>query len=543
MSPSDASAQGRVAALLQSADARAAGCWRVTGDRLEQVAFVAGPGLADEVARAFAQATRSVALSQTALGIVQAARTGETMVSRVEELPADTGSGLWLRRFGATRSVAVPVRDAHGTVRAVVSMALAEGSLDVATAAGLILADAAGWAVATGSGPESEPDVATTCARGIDELPSATSPLAPSIHLSAVARIAGLDQIDALYEGREPGFIYARDGHPNASQLAAKVAALEGAEAALVCASGMAAEAAVFLAGVGQGDAIAISDGLYGRSVALVARELARFGVEHRTFDATRPETLRAAITPATRLVFAETLSNPLVRLADIAGLAEVAHQAGVLLVIDHTFAPILCRPIAEGADAVTHSLTKLIGGHSDLTLGLLAGTRRLIDRAAVVASTFGLTGNPFESWLALRGVATLAVRSARACATALDLADRLAGHAGVKSVHYPGRPGHPDHARAARLLKGGFGTIVTIDLGGRSEADAFIRGLRHIPFAPSLGDVTTTLSHPATTSHRNQTAEQWARQGITPGLVRLSIGLEDPDDLWEDLGHALRFG
>jgi cystathionine beta-lyase/cystathionine gamma-synthase len=201
----------------------------------------------------------------------------------------------------------------------------------------------------------------------------------------------------------------------------------------------------------------------------------------------------------------------------------------------------LLCRPIALGADAVTHSLTKLIGGHSDLTLGLLAGSRGLIDRAAVVASTFGLTGNPFESWLALRGVATLALRSARACATALVLAGRLAGHARVQAVHYPGLPQHPDHARAARLLEGGFGTIVTIDLGGRAEADAFIRGLRHIPFAPSLGDVATTLSHPATTSHRNQDAEQWARQGITPGLVRLSIGLEDPDDLWDDLGRALR--
>ena len=139
----------------------------------------------------------------------------------------------------------------------------------------------------------------------------------------------------------------------------------------------MAAEAAVFLAGVGQGDAIALSEGLYGRSVALAARELARFGVEHQTFDATRPETLAAVLTPATRLVFAETLSNPLVRLADIEGLAAVAHRSGAHLVIDHTFAPLLCRPIALGADAVTHSLTKLIGGHSDLTLGLLAGARR----------------------------------------------------------------------------------------------------------------------------------------------------------------------
>src|SRR5262249_41879447 len=152
-----------------------------------------------------------------------------------------------------------------------------------------------------------------------------------------------------------------------------------------------------------QGDEIALSEGLYGRSVALVRRELSRFGIGHRLFDATRPGTLREALSPSTRLVFAETLSNPLVRLADVEGLAEVARGAGVPLVLDHTFAPLLCRPLELGAEAVTHSATKLIGGHSDLTLGLLAGSRALVDRASSVASTFGLTGNPFESWLALR--------------------------------------------------------------------------------------------------------------------------------------------
>ena len=383
-------------------------------------------------------------------------------------------------------------------------------------------------------------DPSTVCARSPDDPPSATAPLSPSIHLSAVYRVKGLDQIDALYEGREHGFIYARDGHPNAAQLAAKVAALEGAESALVCASGMGAEAAVFLSMLGQGDAVALSEGLYGRSAVLVGRELARFGIEHRLFDATRPETLREAMTPNTRLVFAETLSNPLVRLADIEGMAEVVRRAGATLVIDHTFAPLLCRPLELGAGAVTHSGTKLIGGHSDLTLGLLAGSRALVDRASNVASTFGLTGNPFESWLALRGLATLSLRSSRACATALTLAERLAGHPRVRSVHYPGLETHPDHARAARVLKGGFGTIVTIDLGGRDQADAFIKALRHIPFAPSLGDVSTTLSHPATTSHRAQSPEQWARQGIGPGLIRLSIGLEAADDLWDDLSQAL---
>ncbi len=295
--------------------------------------------------------------------------------------------------------------------------------------------------------PPEHPDAATICVRAAGEPTATPAPLAPALHLSAVYRVAGLEQLDALYEGREPGFIYARDGHPNAAQLAAKVAALEGAEAALVCASGMAAESAVFLAALGQGDEVALSEGLYGRTEALVGRELARFGIGHAVFDATRPETLHAVLTPATRLVFAETLSNPLVRLADIEGLADVAHGAGARLVIDHTFAPLLCRPIALGAEAVTHSATKLIGGHSDLTLGLVAGPRERIARASVVASTFGLTGDPFQSWLALRGVATLALRSARACATALNLAERLASLERVRAVHYPGLARHPDHA------------------------------------------------------------------------------------------------
>ena len=380
----------------------------------------------------------------------------------------------------------------------------------------------------------------TVCAQA-EEVPSSKSrPLNPPIHLSAVYRIGSLDEIDALYEGGESGYTYRRDGDANSDLLAAKIAQLESAESALVCASGMAAEAALFLATLSAGDEVALSDNLYGKTVALVGRELSRFGVGHRFFDATRPDTLQAVLTPKTRLVFVETLSNPLVRLADIAGLAEVAHAQGATLAVDHTFAPLLCRPIALGADFVTHSLTKLIGGHSDLILGLLAGTKTAIDRARAVSSAFGFVGNPFESWLALRGAASLAVRSERSCKTALCLAEKLEGHPAVRAVHYPGLKSHPDHLRATKMLCGGFGTVATIDLGGRPQADRLLRPLRLIVFAPSLGDVATTLSHHATTSHRNQSPEQWRTQGITPGLIRLSIGLEDDADLWADLRQAL---
>jgi cystathionine beta-lyase/cystathionine gamma-synthase len=381
---------------------------------------------------------------------------------------------------------------------------------------------------------------ATLCARAPRPVPSATSPLTPALEASVVHRIASLDEVDALYEGRTPGFVYARDGHPNLVQLAAKVARLESAEAAWIGASGMAVESASLLALLEAGDRLALADGVYGKTFRLAA-ELRRFGVEIDRFDAADPSTLRTALGPRTRVVFVETLSNPLLRLADVPALADLAGSAGASLVVDHTFAPTLLSPLALGADLVTHSATKMIGGHSDLTLGVVAGRRATIDRIAAVGSTFGLTGNPYECWMALRGLATLDVRMQRASVTALSLAQRLAAHPRVRAVHHPGLAEHPDHARARALLTRGFGSMLTFDVGGRAEADALIRALVDvIPFAPSLGDVQTTLSHPATTSHRGQSAEQWKAQGITPGLVRLSVGIEDPEDLVAELLGAL---
>jgi cystathionine beta-lyase/cystathionine gamma-synthase len=352
--------------------------------------------------------------------------------------------------------------------------------------------------------------------------------------------VAGLHQIDALYEGTEPGFTYARDGHPNAAALAERLAELEGAEAGLVCASGMAAESAAVLALLESGTHVALSDSLYGRTTTLVAKELSRFGVTHSCFDATDPASLRTALTADTRLVVVETISNPLVRVADLDGLAEAAGTKGVPLLVDNTFAPLICRPIDRGATLVVHSLTKLIGGHSDLIQGALLGPGATIGRASAVASTFGLVGNPFESWLCARGLATLGVRSERACANALALAERLAAHPGLRAVYYPGLASHPDHPRARSLLSGGFGTVLTIDLGDRPRAEAFIRALPEVPFAPSLGDVSTTLSHPATTSHRGQPAEMLSRLGIHAGLIRLSVGIEDADDLIDEFLGAI---
>jgi cystathionine beta-lyase/cystathionine gamma-synthase len=387
----------------------------------------------------------------------------------------------------------------------------------------------------------SQPDPSTLCARAPAPRESTSRPLSPPIELSAVYCLNGLDHVDALYQGEAQGFIYAREAHLNAAQLADKLARLEGAEAGLVCASGMGAIAAVFLALLGQNDHVLVSDGIYGKTTALVTRQLPRWGISHDVFDPTDLGSLKALLKPTTKLIFAETLTNPLLRLAELDPLAKVAREAGIPLIIDNTFAPLICRPIDHGASLVVHSVTKMIGGHSDLTLGAVVGDAKLVDQARIVAATLGQTGHSFESWMALRGLATLSLRFNRACETSLSLARQFESHPAIARVYYPLLPSHPDFARADQYLKGGGGAIVTVDLGSRTRADRFIKALSStIPFAPSLGDVQTTLSHPFTTSHRGQDDVQLARQSITPGLIRLSIGVEDSDDLWREFRQAL---
>jgi cystathionine beta-lyase/cystathionine gamma-synthase len=388
---------------------------------------------------------------------------------------------------------------------------------------------------------DSVPRESTACARGTVRAESTSPPLVAPLSLSVVYCPADLDHVDALNNGEASGFIYARDGHPNAAELALKLARLEGADAGLICASGMGAIAAAFLTLLSQNDHALIADGVYGKTASLATKLLPRWGIDHDVFDpAASPSALKSLLRPTTRMIFTETISNPLLRIADLESMAKVAREAGIPLVVDNTFSPLICRPIDHGASLVMHSVTKMIGGHSDLTLGALIGDPGLIEQVRVVASTLGQTGNPFESWLAQRGLATLSLRFHRACTTSLELAARFESHERVDRVHYPGLLSHPDNELACRLLKGGFGAIVTIDLGTRERAQTFIRNLSEIPFAPSLGDVQTTLSHPTSTSHRGQTDEQLTRQGISPGMVRISVGIEDPDDLWREFRGAL---
>jgi cystathionine beta-lyase/cystathionine gamma-synthase len=391
------------------------------------------------------------------------------------------------------------------------------------------------------SSSDSTPRTSTACARGPLRAESSSPPLVAPLVLSSVFCPADLDHVDALNSGEASGFIYARDGHPNAAELAHKLSCLEGGEAGLICASGMGAIAASFLALLSQDDHALISEGVYGKTASLATRLLPRWGIRHDVFDPSiGASALKSLVQPTTRVIFTETISNPLLRVADLDSMASVAREAGIPLVVDNTFSPLICRPIEHGASLVAHSVTKMIGGHSDLTLGALIGASSLIEQIRALASTLGQTGNPFESWLATRGLATLSLRFLRACESSLELAGRFESHDAIERVYYPGLPGHPDQELALRLLDGGFGAIVTIDLGTRERAQAFIRNLAEIPFAPSLGDVQTTLSHPTSTSHRGQSEEQLTRAGISAGMIRISVGIEHPDDLWREFRQAL---
>src|SRR5262245_425869 len=260
------------------------------------------------------------------------------------------------------------------------------------------------------------------------------------------------------YEGHEPGFTYGREGNPNAELLAAKIAALEGAASGLVTSSGMSAVAAIVLGLLKSGDHIVAGNQLYGRTMRLVSQDLPRLGFATDLVDATEAAAVERAIRPNTRLLLVEVVSNPLLRIPDIAVLGAVARARGVLLVVDNTFpTPLAFQPLSLGAHVVFHSITKMLAGHSDVTLGAICGSREATAPIRDAIVTWGLNGSPFDCWLAERGLNTLELRVARSNENAAALADFLAHQAAVRRVFYPGRADHPDHAVAKRLLGGQF--------------------------------------------------------------------------------------
>lgn len=373
---------------------------------------------------------------------------------------------------------------------------------------------------------------------------SASRALVSPIQPSVVYASPDPDAMDALYEGGAQGYTYAREGHPNATRLAQMIAALEGAGGpGIVTGSGMAAVAAVLMGLLRAGDHVVGGDQLYGRSLRLMAQDLPRLGVAATLADPTDAAAIAAAIRPETKLILVEVVSNPTLRVADLDGIARIARARGVLLAVDNTFTtPRGIRPFGHGADIVLHSVTKILSGHSDATLGWVAArdpdvARRIADFAV----TAGLTPSPFDCWLAERGLMTFPLRYDRAEANAAALAAHLAGLPGVARVLYPTRADHPDHNRAAALLGERGGHMLSFEIaGGRAAANRLTRALPGIAFAPTLGDVSTTISHPPSSSHRGLTAEARAAVGISEGFFRVSVGVEEIKVLKAEFTAAL---
>lgn len=368
-------------------------------------------------------------------------------------------------------------------------------------------------------------------------------PIAPPLVPASVYAIPDLDTLDRIVEGREPGFIYARDNHPNAQELAERLTYWEAAEWGLVTASGMGAISAAIAAVVRQGDRVLASDKLYGRSAQFLSQELGRFGVAVTYVDTCNLRDVERGLKVRPRVMLVETMSNPTLRIADIPALAEACRVVDCALMVDNTFAtPVLCRPLEHGADLVMESLTKLIGGHSDLTLGFVAGrSPELKSQISMVATVWGMAGSAFDCWLGLRSLPTLELRVRAATANAKAVANWLVGRSGVSRVLYPGLPDHPDVVLVNRLFPEGPGNMIALELdGGRSAVNRLLRRAPGIPFSPSLGHTRTTLSHPASTSHRYVEAAERRQHGITDGLVRLSVGIEPIDMITEELTRGL---
>ena len=341
--------------------------------------------------------------------------------------------------------------------------------------------------------------------------------------------------------GKHKGFEYSRSGNPTRQALEACLAALEGGAHGLCFSSGLAATATI-LHTLRPGDHVLSGDDVYGGTFRLFDKVMKPFGVDYTMVDMRSPDAVRAAIRPSTKMVWLETPSNPMLKIFDIAKMAEIARAAGAELVVDNTFAtPVLQRPLELGATIVVHSMTKYLNGHSDVVGGaLITSDEGLRERLAFLQNAMGGIPGPFDCYMVLRGLKTLGVRVRHQCASAAILAEKLAGHARVKRVIYPGLASHPDHALAARQMKLP-GAMISAELhGGLAESAGFLERLAIFACAESLGGVESLAEHPAIMTHASVPEAMRRGLGISDSLVRLSVGLEDVADLWADIEHAL---
>lgn len=370
-----------------------------------------------------------------------------------------------------------------------------------------------------------------------------TGALSTPIYQTSTFVFENVDQGAARFAGEEAGYIYTRLGNPTVTAFEEKIAVLEGGEAGLAFASGMAAISAVLFALTKQGDHIVACDTLYGCTHAFLSSILPRYGIETTFVDLSDPAKGAAALRPNTKVIYLETPANPTMKLVDIEAMVELARKVGARVVIDNTFAtPYLQRPLELGVDVVVHSATKYIGGHGDSIAGAAVGSKEFIDevRVTTLKDIGGVLG-AFEAWLLLRGMKTLPLRMERHCANALEVATFLEGHPAVEQVYYPGLPSHPQHDLAKKQMQGGFGGMLSFELKGGLEAGKqLMNSLELCSLAVSLGDTETLIQHPASMTHSPYPPEERLKAGITDGLVRMSVGIEDAVDIIADLKQGL---
>lgn len=344
-----------------------------------------------------------------------------------------------------------------------------------------------------------------------------------------------------IHEGHKPGYFYGRMGNPTQSALEKALCELEAGEAALALASGMAAISNTLLSALEPGDHIVAPASLYATTGALLDGLLPKLGIQVSYVDATDAENYAQAVTPATRVFYLESPANPTMKLVDIERVVAIARRHGVITVMDNTFAtPYNQRPLSLGVDVVVHSATKYLGGHGDLTAGAIVGRKDLVEKAHWQTNkVLGGVIAPMTAWLVMRGIRTLALRMERHNANALKVARFLAAHPKVQVVHYPGLESHPQHALARRQMRG-FGGVLSFDVGGVDEGRRLVDNVKLCALAVSLGDVSTLIQHSASMTHAIVPRERRLAVGITDGLLRLSVGIENAEDLIADLGQAL---
>jgi len=371
-----------------------------------------------------------------------------------------------------------------------------------------------------------------------------TGALATPIHQTSTFVFANAEQGAARFALEEAGYIYTRLGNPTQHALEEKMAALENAEAALAVASGMTAIAAALWTLCEKGDHIIAAETLYGCTHALLSHSMPKFGIEVTFVDAVNLDNIGNAVRPNTKVIYIETPANPTLAIIDIAAAAALAHKHNCKLMVDNTFMSPYCqRPMALGADIVVHSATKYLNGHGDVIAGVVLGKQEFINDVRLIGVK-DITGgciSPFNAWLTLRGLKTLGVRMERHCQNALKVAAFLADHPDVENVNYPGLPGHPQH-QLAKTQMTHFGAMISFEIKGGVEAGRRVmNSVRLCLLAVSLGDTETLIQHPASMTHSPIPREERMKAGITDGLIRLSVGLEDPKDIILDLDQAIR--